>query len=216
VIYIETRALNSNALWPSSSYQVGTPPTGVLFQCFAVISLPIVPNSLTVYNRRLSNQLTCIGASFFNRCALDNRSLADLEAIMRLSQAIPQYDRQLAANGRSAHTRAAYLRDLFTLSRWMGEAADLEPSRPTTWLHSSSATRCFAPRQGSRERRSRSTGPSPPCGRSLILRGIGVHPRESRPADPVVAGQGQGAVNSGAGGDRVDSRRSGGEDRRSG
>jgi len=49
---------------------------------------------------------------------------------MRLSQAIPQYDRQLAANGRSAHTRSAYLRDLRALSRWMGEDADLATITP--------------------------------------------------------------------------------------
>jgi integrase/recombinase XerC len=40
---------------------------------------------------------------------------------MRLSQAIPHFDRQLAANGRSAHTGAAYLRDLRALSRWLGK-----------------------------------------------------------------------------------------------
>jgi integrase/recombinase XerC len=40
---------------------------------------------------------------------------------MRLSQAIPHFDRQMAANGRSAHTRAAYLRDLRALSRWIGK-----------------------------------------------------------------------------------------------
>jgi integrase/recombinase XerC len=51
---------------------------------------------------------------------------------MRLSKAIPQYDRQLAANGRSAHTRAAYLRDLRALSRWLGTNLNLDSITPDT------------------------------------------------------------------------------------
>ena len=49
---------------------------------------------------------------------------------MRLSQAIPHFARQLAANGRSAHTRAAYLRDLRALSRWLGEDPALSTITP--------------------------------------------------------------------------------------
>lgn len=49
---------------------------------------------------------------------------------MRLSQAIPHFDRQLAANGRSAHTRAAYLRDLRALSQWLRDEADLAAITP--------------------------------------------------------------------------------------
>ena len=59
---------------------------------------------------------------------------------MRLSEAIPQYDRQLAANGRSAHTRKAYLRDLRALSARMGDDAALPTitsdhlARFLTWI----------------------------------------------------------------------------------
>ena len=49
---------------------------------------------------------------------------------MRLSQVIPQFERQMAANGRSSHTRSAYLRDLRALSRWMGEEADFSTITP--------------------------------------------------------------------------------------
>jgi integrase/recombinase XerC len=49
---------------------------------------------------------------------------------MRLSKAIPQYDRQMAANGRSAHTRAAYLRDLGALRGWMGKDPALSTITP--------------------------------------------------------------------------------------
>jgi integrase/recombinase XerC len=49
---------------------------------------------------------------------------------MRLSEAIPHSDRQLAANGRSAHTLAAYLRDLRALSRWLGENPELAAITP--------------------------------------------------------------------------------------
>jgi len=49
---------------------------------------------------------------------------------MRLSGAIPRYDRQMAANGRSAHTRAAYLRDLRAFSRWVVQDPDLSTITP--------------------------------------------------------------------------------------
>jgi integrase/recombinase XerC len=49
---------------------------------------------------------------------------------MRLSQAIPHFDRQMAANGRSGHTRSAYLRDLRALSRWVGEDPELSAITP--------------------------------------------------------------------------------------
>jgi integrase/recombinase XerC len=49
---------------------------------------------------------------------------------MRLSETIPLFTRQLAANGRSGHTQAAYLRDLQALSRWLGEDPDLSAITP--------------------------------------------------------------------------------------
>jgi site-specific recombinase XerD len=49
---------------------------------------------------------------------------------MRLSNAIPHFDRQMAADGRSAHTRAAYLRDLQALSRWVGKDPALSTITP--------------------------------------------------------------------------------------
>ena len=39
---------------------------------------------------------------------------------MKLKTAILRFDRQLAANGRSGHTRAAYRRDLGALAGWLG------------------------------------------------------------------------------------------------
>ena len=39
---------------------------------------------------------------------------------MTLKTAILRFDRQLAANGRSVHTRAAYRRDLRNLTQWLG------------------------------------------------------------------------------------------------
>ena len=39
---------------------------------------------------------------------------------MKLKTAILRFDRQLAANGRSVHTRAAYRRDLAALAGWLG------------------------------------------------------------------------------------------------
>jgi len=42
------------------------------------------------------------------------------EEAMKLNTAIIRFDRQLAANGRSVHTRAAYRRDLRNLAQWLG------------------------------------------------------------------------------------------------
>ena len=39
---------------------------------------------------------------------------------MKMKTAIARFDRQLAANGRSAHTRMAYQRDLRNLAQWLG------------------------------------------------------------------------------------------------
>ena len=44
---------------------------------------------------------------------------------MKLKTAILRFDRQLAANGRSGHTRAAYRRDLEALGGWLGGNPDL-------------------------------------------------------------------------------------------
>lgn len=52
--------------------------------------------------------------------------------IMRLSQGIPQYDRQQEANGRSAYTRSAYPRDLRALSPCRGRRQTSRLSLPTT------------------------------------------------------------------------------------
>ncbi|GAB4326073.1 MAG: tyrosine recombinase XerC [Candidatus Zixiibacteriota bacterium] len=49
---------------------------------------------------------------------------------MRLSETIPQFTRQLAANGRSGHTQAAYERDLRAMGRWLGEGADISAITP--------------------------------------------------------------------------------------
>ncbi|MBI3872996.1 MAG: site-specific integrase [candidate division Zixibacteria bacterium] len=44
---------------------------------------------------------------------------------MNVTTAIDRFTRQLAANGRSAHTRSAYRRDLEALARWwITERAD--------------------------------------------------------------------------------------------
>ena len=40
---------------------------------------------------------------------------------MKLKTAILRFDRQLAADGRSVHTRAAYWRDLQNLAEWLGD-----------------------------------------------------------------------------------------------
>jgi len=42
------------------------------------------------------------------------------EEEMKLKTAILRFDRQLAANGRSSHTRAAYRRDMRNLAQWLG------------------------------------------------------------------------------------------------
>ncbi len=39
---------------------------------------------------------------------------------MNIANAVDRFTRQLAANGRSGHTQAAYRRDLEALGRWMG------------------------------------------------------------------------------------------------
>jgi len=44
---------------------------------------------------------------------------------MKLRTAILRFDRQLAANGRSSHTRAAYRRDLGALAGWLGGNSEL-------------------------------------------------------------------------------------------
>ena len=45
---------------------------------------------------------------------------------MRLSATIPLFTRQLAANGRSGHTQAAYERDLRALGRWFTQSEHAE------------------------------------------------------------------------------------------
>jgi integrase/recombinase XerC len=49
---------------------------------------------------------------------------------MKLALATDRFTRQLAANGRSAHTRAAYRRDLAALARFMGGNPDLGKITP--------------------------------------------------------------------------------------
>jgi integrase/recombinase XerC len=49
---------------------------------------------------------------------------------MRLTNAISRFDRQLAANGRSTHTRAAYGRDLATFQRWLGKNPEVSAIKP--------------------------------------------------------------------------------------
>ncbi len=56
---------------------------------------------------------------------------------MRLSATIPLSTRQLAANGRSGHTQAAYERDLRALERWLDEDAEISAITPD---HLSGAT----------------------------------------------------------------------------
>jgi site-specific recombinase XerC len=41
---------------------------------------------------------------------------------MKIVAALDSFRRQLAANGCSGHTQAAYRRDLKTLARWKGES----------------------------------------------------------------------------------------------
>ncbi len=49
---------------------------------------------------------------------------------MRLSETIPLFTRQLAANGRSWHTQAAYARDLRALGRWLGDDVEISAIAP--------------------------------------------------------------------------------------
>jgi len=49
---------------------------------------------------------------------------------MKLRTAIERFDRQLAANGRSGHTRAAYRRDLGALTDWVGGNLELRRVSP--------------------------------------------------------------------------------------
>ena len=51
---------------------------------------------------------------------------------MKLEAAVTGFARQLAADGRSAHTRAAYRRDLGALGRWLGGNPDLRRITPDT------------------------------------------------------------------------------------
>jgi integrase/recombinase XerC len=49
---------------------------------------------------------------------------------MRLTNAMTQFDRQLAANGCSVHTQKAHARDLGALARWLGENPALSAITP--------------------------------------------------------------------------------------
>ena len=49
---------------------------------------------------------------------------------MKTANAIDRFTRQLAANGRSVHTQAAYMRDVEGLARWMGKNPDLSAVTP--------------------------------------------------------------------------------------
>jgi len=49
---------------------------------------------------------------------------------MRVKTAITRFDRQLAANGRSGHTRVAYRRDLRALAGWLGGNPDVRRIAP--------------------------------------------------------------------------------------
>ncbi|HUT56657.1 MAG TPA: tyrosine-type recombinase/integrase [Phycisphaerae bacterium] len=51
---------------------------------------------------------------------------------MRYAQALARYQRQLRADGCSAHTRAAYFRDLRALSRWLGSDPAVGKITPDT------------------------------------------------------------------------------------
>jgi integrase/recombinase XerC len=50
---------------------------------------------------------------------------------MRLSTAIKRFDTQLRADGKSEHTRAAYLRDLMGFKAWLREDVDIRAITPT-------------------------------------------------------------------------------------
>jgi integrase/recombinase XerC len=58
------------------------------------------------------------------------RSLTREDCAMRISEAIEGFGCQMAANGRSAHTRAAYLRDLRALSGWLKKDPALSTITP--------------------------------------------------------------------------------------
>ena len=49
---------------------------------------------------------------------------------MNIANAVDRFTRQLAANGRSGHTQAAYRRDLEGLARWMGKKPGLSAVTP--------------------------------------------------------------------------------------
>jgi site-specific recombinase XerD len=49
---------------------------------------------------------------------------------MKLTNAIAGFDRQLAANGRSSHTRASYARDLAAFLGWLGKNPDVSTIKP--------------------------------------------------------------------------------------
>jgi len=79
---------------------------------------------------------------------------------MRLSTAIRRFDTQIQADGKSDHTRAAYLRDLYRFKTWLRKeraiatitastlakfcaAADCSHRRPTSINHTKAALRVF-------------------------------------------------------------------------
>ena len=51
---------------------------------------------------------------------------------MRLSNAIKRFDTQLRADGKSEHTRGAYLRDLHRFRTWLGGGQDIRAIKPKT------------------------------------------------------------------------------------
>jgi len=52
---------------------------------------------------------------------------------MRLSTAIKRFDTQLRADGKSEHTRGAYVRDLRRFRHWVDSNPDITTVTPNKW-----------------------------------------------------------------------------------
>lgn len=120
---------------------------------------------------------------------------------MQMMDALSRFERQLTANGRSAHAQAASRRDLAALARWLGNKADLSRQTPDVLAHFLTSDAVLRTPDGSPRAaitvnpRREDLRPRQVC-RAVVLRllcGIGVDQGEPGPADPVIASDAKGA-----------------------